>query len=51
MSDEFSILASREKKLEFVELGANEAEADSSLLAMCRRMEGRPADKDLRTQC
>jgi hypothetical protein len=43
-----SLLAGREAKIQFVELHAN---ADrSSILTMCRPMEGYPANKDLKTQ-
>ena len=47
-SDDFPIIGTREKKIEFVELQANEGR--SSVLAMCRRMEGYPANEDFRTQ-
>ena len=47
-SDDFPISGTREKKIEFIELQANEG--SSSVLAMCRPMEGYPADKYLRTQ-
>ena len=37
-SDDFPIFGTREKKIEFVELQANEGR--SSVLAICRPMEG-----------
>ncbi len=44
-TEDFPFLAGREAKIQFVELHAN---ADrSSILTMCRLMEGYPADKDL----
>ncbi len=47
-TEDFPFLAGREAKIQFVELHAN---ADrSSLRTMCGRMEGYPADKDLKTQ-
>ena len=46
-SNDFPIFGTREKKIELVELQANEGR--SSVLAMCCPMEGYPADKDLRT--
>ena len=47
-SENFPVFESREKKIEFVELLAN---GDlRSYLAMCRQVEGYPADKDLKTQ-
>ena len=46
-SNDFPIFGTREKKIELVELQANEGR--SCVLAMCCPMEGYPADKDLRT--
>ena len=47
-TEDFPFLAGRKAKIQFVELHAN---ADrSSILTMCRPMEGYPADKDLKTQ-
>ena len=46
-TEDFPFLAGREAKIQFVELHAN---ADrSSILTMCRPMEGYPADMDLKT--
>ena len=47
-TDDFPFLAGREAKIQFVELHANAGR--SSMLTMCRPMEGYPADKDLKTQ-
>jgi hypothetical protein len=47
-TDDFPFLAGREAKIQFVELHANAGR--SSMLTMCRQMEGYPADKDLKTQ-
>jgi hypothetical protein len=47
-TEDFPLFAGREAKIQLVELHAN---ADrSSILNMCRPMEGYPADKDLKTQ-
>ena len=44
--DEWSLFASREQHIEFIELHENE----ENLTLICRLQPGFPADKDLRTQ-
>ncbi len=47
-TEDFPLFAGREAKIQFIELHANPDR--SSILNMCRPMEGYPADKDLKTQ-